>query len=195
MLKIELCRLGFALALPLALVSQPALAQKTLEFEVPPSVQRLTEAQDETALLNAQAERMKARAALQAAKNELQDLVAKSQGSTEDEDEAEILASAPMVVSIYGAGKRLYALLHYPSGLKVDARAGDVLDGDFVVKSITRSRVVVDHKGKEYVLRVSAPGQKRSANRVPGARDGMGGMPGMPGMVGGLPPAGFPMGN
>jgi len=72
--------------------------------------------------------------------------------------------SIPQVISIYGSGKKLYALLHYPSGLRIDVRPSETIDGEYTVKSITPSRVVLSRGDKEYVLRTYPGVIKAAAN-------------------------------
>jgi len=121
------------------------------------TVERLAEMQGSTALINAQAAQIKAQAELQEAHNALREAILEgaelSGGSIKSEDAAQenkavSVELLPKVLSIYGADKNFYALLRYPSGLRVDVRVGEKLDDDYVVKSITASRVMVSRDGE-----------------------------------------------
>jgi len=121
------------------------------------TVERLAEMQGNTALINAQAAQIKAQAELQEAHNALREAILEgaelSGEATKSEDAAQESKAVsvellPKVLSIYGTGKNFYALLRYPSGLRVDVRVGEKLDDDYVVKSITASRVMVSRDGE-----------------------------------------------
>jgi len=155
---------GLVLGMPLMLSHMPASAQETPGAKV----EQLSEMQGDTALINAQTARIKAQAALEAARNELRGVQAQGV-EIENKNDPSVNAkkavepeTIPQVISIYGANKRLYALLRYPSGLRIDVRPSDVIDGDYTVKSITSSRVVLERGEKEYVLR-TYPGAAASS--------------------------------
>lgn len=61
---------------------------------------------------------------------------------------------APGLLAIYGRDNHLIASLRMANGLTQDARVGDEIDGGFKVKSVGSNRVVLERRGKEFVLRI-----------------------------------------
>jgi len=180
MLRNKLMHIGLAFGAPLMLNHVSAFAQEASGARV----EQLSEMQGDTALINAEVARIKAQAALQAARNELRGAIAegaaidgKINPSTEIEDVVQP-ETMPQVISIYGTGKTLYAVLRYPSGLQVDVRPRENLDGDYVVKSITTSRVVLSRADKEYVLRAHTGAVSSFAGNQTAMSNGISPMPG-----------------
>lgn len=99
-----------------------------------------------------------------------QQKVPAQQADEKDEDkdkETQIKLSTappPALVAIFGTKGKLFASVKYASGLIQDVSAGDYLDHDFRVKSISNSRLVLTRGDKDYVLRVYG-GSNQSAKR------------------------------
>lgn len=144
----RLSMLGLAAAIGIAMAAPAAHAQ---------SAEEIANVQKTTALLRAQIEESKAR-------NELAELkrgpaatspVASTGAAPKATSSGAISAERPPhVLAIFGADKVLYASLVFPSGVKQDVRVGDVVDGGYVVSSITPSRVTLTKGGEKFPLNV-----------------------------------------
>ena len=127
----------------------------------------LADVQAETLFLRAKAARAEALAKLTEANREA--------GGATTTNTAE-QAGVPVVKGVYGSGTRLYATFLYANGSSVDAMKGDRIPGDFVVRSISASRVELGHKGRTHVvgfsdIRPLAQASTRAPERAPSPAD------------------------
>lgn len=121
----------YAVLLLMLCASTPLVAQ---------TVGDLSDVQSETLLLRAQAARAEAQAKLSE--------IGGSGGAAALGADGQL----PVVRGVYGTTNALYATFLFANGSTVDARAGDVIPGGFVVRSLSATRVQLGRRGRNYTV-------------------------------------------
>jgi type IV pilus biogenesis protein PilP len=114
--------------------------------------EKLTKIETETLLLKAREKQLDVKASIIAKQNEI---VTKQQQGEKLTQTA--VVGDPMIRSIEGIGKKMYATLQLANGNVVDAQIGDSLPNGMVVLSIKANEVIVENSKKHRVRLAPVP--------------------------------------
>ena len=157
-------------ALALAISCASAMAAPVSSSDPVATVETMESLRSEVAVLKAQLDVAKARSDLDAATHAA----------------SASMSSLPEIVSIYGTGSSLTAILSMPDGSRVRVAKGDRIHGGYTVDAIDHSEVIV-RRGKKRSALLFAP-YSQSGQTQATAQPGMGMAPGM-----GMPMGSAPM--